>query len=701
MFAGSKGSLCLLAVGLLLIQNVNPQNLRKRGVKQMTKALKSQSILFGGAKQQMANIDPNACAAYGYEESLSKSILYSDFFDYLNQLQVEYARSIYSPPDFCDKITDGQTFDVIIVGGGISGCLMAKLLSQTGCTVLVIEAGPDAPIVSAIPAMWPEIVQDKRYDWGFVLEANPKYGLGLKDNLVRINQARVLGGSSTINDMIHDRGSMYDYERWEALNLTGWTYADDIEPIYEKIENIRLQSTSADTVNTETSESVTTTVGNDGSVTITTVKTEKTNILRSTFSKAFETIGFKSPDQFTVSEHVGIAPPQYYLKDGQRLIASNIFLRSIKNKDSVRVAKNSEVSKLCFDETKTKVIGVEFRNPQGKIIKVNANKEVIVAAGSINSVRVLQQSGIGDAELLGKYNIPLVKNLPGVGRRLNLHPMFFGLCYTFTKTPVSSYTINEIIFEYLSKRTGRFSDIGMSNFIGYLDTDFKGNPDIAVTQYYFPAEDTLFLRSQLKAWNVNDDLVERFVKVNLNKAILIIGLVTLCPKAEGRVEINSNDPFKNPTITYPLYTKEEDIKDILTAVKMVDDVMKYKDFRNFDTTSVPMEIKECASCKYQSEEYYRCAIKYLSTTTNHPTGTLRMGPLSDPLSVVGPDLRVNGFSNLRVVGEPVIPVEMVTDSSAVAMMLAERCAGFIRSPPNLTKVVKTTKVEEKTTILQE
>ncbi|KAI5746643.1 hypothetical protein M8J77_005879 [Diaphorina citri] len=692
MFAGAKGAFCLVAIGLLLIQHVDNKSLRKRGVSKMTKSLKSQSIVFGGKKQVQTAIDPNACVVFGYEENLSKAILYNDFFDYLNQLQIEYARSIYYPPDFSSKITDGQSFDIIIVGGGISGCLTAKLLAQSGCSVLILEAGPDAPISSAIPALWHESIQDSKLDWGFVLESNPSYGLGLKDNVVRLNQARVLGGSSIINDMIHDRGSQYDYERWEGLNMTGWTYSD-MDAIYTRIERTKL-----DTVRTET-ESETVTVDNDGTVTITTIKTEKINLLRSTFSKAFEDIGFKSPDTFTVSDHVGIAPPMYYLKDGQRMIASSIFLRAIKDKNTVQVSKNSEVTKLCFDETKTKVTGVEFRNPQGKTIKVNANREVVLAANSINSVRILQQSGVGDAALLSKYNIPLVKNLPGVGKRLSLHPMFFGLSYTFTKTPVSSYTINEIIYEYLTQRTGRFTDIGMSNFIGYLDTDFKGNPDVAVTQYYFPAQDTLFLRGHLKAWNVNDDLVERFVKVNADKPILIIGLVSLCPKAEGVVEINSNDPTKNPTIRYPLYTEEEDIKNILTAVKMVDRVMKYRDFKNFQTNSVQLEIKECAKCKYQSEEYYRCAIKYLSTTTNHPTGTLRMGPPSDPLAVVGPDFRVNGFSNLRVVGEPVIPVEMVTDSSAVALMLAERCATFIQSPVNVTTVTKTT--VEKTSVISE
>lgn len=664
----------------------------------MLKSLKSQSIVFGGAKTQVNAIDPNACAVYGYEESLSKSILYNDFFDYINKLQIDYAKSIYYPPDFSAKITEGQSFDVIVIGGGVSGSLIAKLLGQNGINVLVIEAGPDAPLVSAIPALWPEIIQNKKYDWGFVLDQSPKYGLGLKDKVVRINQARVLGGSSTINDMIHDRGSLYDYERWEALNLTGWTYANDIEPIYDRIESIRLQSGGSDILQTETSENVTTTVDSDGSVTITTVKTEKINLLRSSFSKAFEDIGYKSPETFTVSEHVGIAPPQYYLKDGQRLIASSVFLRAFKNKENVKVIKNSEVSKLCFDDTKTKVTGVEFRNPQGKIVKVNANKEVIVAAGTINSVRILQQSGIGDAALLSKYNIPLVKNLPGVGRNLHLHPMFFGLIYTFTKTPVASYTYNEIIYEYLTERTGRFSDIGMSNFIGYLDTDFKGNPDIAVRQYYFPVEDTMFLRSQLKAWNVNEDLVERFVKVNIDKPILIIGLVTLCPHGEGTVEINSNDPFKNPTIKYPLYTEEKDIKNVITAVKMVDRVMKYKDFKTYGTNSVPLEISECSTCKPQSEEYYRCAIKYLSTTTNHPTGTLKMGSPSDPSAVVGPDFKVCGFNNLRVIGEPVIPLDMVTDSSAVPLMLAERCAEFITKPS--AKVVTKT-VKEEATIIQE
>lgn len=648
--------------------------------------------MFGGVKTQLNSIDPGTCVPFGYEENLQNSVLFSDFFDYVNQIQLQYAQSIYYPPDFSSNFTDGQAFDVIVVGGGLNGCLMAKLLAQSGSSVLVIEAGPDAPLTAAIPAMWTEILQDTKYDWNFVLDSNPQFGLGLKDHLVRLNQAKVLGGSSTINDMIHDRGSMYDYQRWEFLNMTGWTY-NDIDAIYQRIERGHFEGTESE------SETVTTTVDGNGEVTIRTVKTQKINILRSTFSKAFADIGFKSPNTFTVSEHVGIAPPQYYLKDGQRMLASNLFLRSIKNKDAVRVIKNSEVSKLCFDETKTKVIGVEYRNAQGKIVKANANREVVVAANSINSVRILQQSGIGDAALLSKYNIPVVKNLPGVGKRLSLHPMFFGLVYTFSKTPISSYTINEIIYEYLTQRSGRFSELGMSNFIGYLDTDFKDNPDVAVTQYYFPAQDTLFLRGQLKAWNVNNELVERFVNVNIDNAILIIGLVSLCPKAEGTVEISSNDPFKNPTIKYPLYTNEDDIKNILTAVKMVDNVMRYRDFKNFDTKATRLEIKECADCKFQSDEYYRCALKYLSTTTNHPTGTLRMGPLSDPMTVVGPDFKVCGINNLRVTGEPVIPVEMVTDSSAVALMLTERCASFIKSPIIVKTVV--TKQVEKTAIIQE
>lgn len=134
---------------------------------------------------------------------------------------------------------------------------------------------------------------------------------------------------------------------------------------------------------------------------------------------------------------------------------------------------------------------------------------------------------------------------------------------------------------------------------------------------------------------------------------------------------------------------------------MVDNVMRYRDFKNFNTNAVRVQIKECESCKFQSDEYYRCALKYLSTTTNHPTGTLRMGPPSDPMSVVGPDFKVCGFDNLRVTGEPVIPVDMVTDSSAVAMMLTERCAAYIKSPPTtVVKTVVTKKVEE-TAIIRE
>lgn len=678
----------------LLFRHTDSVNLRKRGVHKMLKSLKSQSLVFAGGKTQMNTIDPSTCVPFGYEEILENSILFSDFFDYVNQIQLQYAQSIYYPLDFSSNCTDGQTFDVIVVGGGLNGCLMAKLLAQSGCSVLVIEAGPDAPLTSAIPAMWTEILLDTKFDWNFVLDSNPQYGLGLRDKLVRLNQARVLGGSSTINDMIHDRGSMFDYQRWENLNMPGWTY-NDMDLIYQRIERGHFEGTS-ETEN----ETVTTSVDGNGDITITTVKTQKINLLRNTFSKGFADIGFKSPDSFTVSEHVGIAPPLYYLKDGQRMLASNIFLRSLKNKDAVRVIKNSEVSKLCFDETKTKVIGVEYRNAKGQIVKAMANREVVLAANSINSVRILQQSGIGDAALLSKYNIPVVKNLPGVGKRLSLHPMFFGLIYTFPKTPISSYTINEIIYEYLTQRTGRFSEMGMSNFIGYLDTDFKDNPDVAVTQYYFPVQDSLFLKGQLKAWNLNDDLIDRIIKVNNDNAILIIGLVSLCSKAEGTVEICSNDPFKNPNIKYPLYTNEDDIKNILTAVKMVDNVMRYKDFKNFETSAVRLEIQECASCKFQTDEYYRCALKYMSTTTNHPTGTLRMGPLSDPMTVVGPDFKVCGITNLRVTGEAVIPVEMVTDSSAVAMMLTERCASFIKTNPVVSKTV-VTKTVEKTAVVHE
>ena len=535
--------------------------------------------------------------------------------------------------------SNDQEYDYIIVGAGSAGCVLANRLSADPANkVLLLEAGSkDWNPWIHVPVGYFKTMHNPATDWCYMTEPDK----GIDGRKLQWPRGKVLGGSSSLNGLLYVRGQKEDYDRWEALGNKGWSFKD-VLPYFRKSED---QERGEDEYH-----------GVDGPLKVSDLRLRRP--IADMFIKAAEQIGIPFNKDYNGAEQEGVAYFQQTAHNGFRWSAAKGYLNPVKSRSNLTVITHAHTSRIIIDSidkkpgNKPKAVGIEYLN-KGSLKKVKARKEVILSAGAIGSPQILQLSGIGSTELLNKLEIPVVKELPGVGQNLQDHlqiRLVFKTKQSTLNDELNSYFKQfKVGLEYFFKRTGALT-LAASQIVIFTKTKPEvERPDI---QFHF----------QPLSADKPGDGVHPF-------SAFTASVCQLRPHSSGHLEITSTDPLKYPEI-HPNYLSDE--RDLEVAVESIKVARRIA-----EAPAIAGEILDeyVPGREYQSDEELLLAARKFSQTIYHPTSTCKMG--HDEMAVVDDRLRVHGIDGLRVVDASIMPEIVSGNTNAPSIMIGEKGSDMI------------------------
>ncbi|KAI5724823.1 hypothetical protein M8J77_007589 [Diaphorina citri] len=631
-------------------------------------------------------------------------------------------------------------YDFIIVGAGVGGCVVAHRLSEVpSWKVLLIEAGDEDRIFTDL-VLISHYYQFTPYNWGFKTTPQKNACLGLPNNQCLWPQGKGVGGSTIINGNIFTRGFPNDFNEWESLGNTGWSF-DNVLKYFKKFERINIPELNSDTVYHNTNGLL--------NVEYSPYKSKLSDI----FLKSSKELGYTNIDYNNPNTKIGFSIVQSTIKNGRRMTASKAYLKPIIDRTNLHVIKNSRVVKIIIDPISKQAKGVELVK-NGHKRSVFARKEVIVSSGAFNSPKLLMLSGVGPREHLTELGIPVVQDLR-VGDNLMEHVAYsaltFGINKTFSvvtkrllrqpiktgvkwiagqgeltstgtdglaffKTKYNGYkqagpadipTANDAIF---SGNDNRIRKRDSSNTVDCINTfnhlrlckesnatfgnvdengrrrralvpggDSDGaDVEIMFIPASFATEGEAEISFLRKTMGVSDDIYKEVYRDVINKDSWSVWIITMYPESRGKVRLASKNPWAPPLIDPNFFDKEIDVLRIVEGIKFAIRMSETEPFQSIGSKLVDRPIPGCKHLPFGSDEYWVCCVKHLTMQTHHQCGTCKMGPATDPTAVVDPRLRVYGIQGLRVIDASIMPVLPGGHTVAPTYMIGEKGADMIK-----------------------
>lgn len=338
----------------------------------------------------------------------------------------------------------------------------------------------------------------------------------------------------------------------------------------------------------------------------------------------------------------------------------------------------SQVIKIIISPHTKEAYGVKYIH-DGKLYIAKANKEVILAAGAINTAQLLLLSGVGPKEELEKLDIHIAEDL-SVGRDLKDHIAFVGVNYIINDTISEETDYKEALIAYLKNGEGPLTSVNVEG-LGFIRTPVsKDKPDYPDAELIFVPQAYNVGYEKLKHLNFKPETYDSVWKPIEGKRAFTIAVVPTQPKSRGTVTLKTKDPLNHPLISPNQLTdpEEYDINTLLAGIQKALAYGKTETFHKLGAHLNTHQVHGCDQYEIDTEAYWKCAVKYLSISLRHPSGTAKMGPETDPEAVVDNKLRVKGIHKLRVADASVIPVSITGHINAPVVMIGEKAADLIK-----------------------
>ncbi len=532
-----------------------------------------------------------------------------------------------------------DTFDYVIVGAGSAGCVLANRLSEDADTsVCLLEAGPrDWHPYIHLPAGFIKTFYNKSINWGYSQEPGPWTG----GRQIYAPRGKTLGGSSSINGHIYNRGQHQDFDTWAQLGNRGWGYAD-VLPYFKRLER-RIGDGDA------------TYRGRDGGLTVTDL--DWSDPLCDAFIAGAVSLGIPRNPDYNGSTQEGVAYAQRTIHNGRRVSAATAFLRPAMKRGNVHVRTHAHATEIVFDGKRA--IGVRYTKggKGGASVEVRARKEVILSGGAYNSPQLLQLSGVGSPELLQSLGIEVRHALAGVGEGLQDHyaPRSVARVRNIRTVNERARGFNLAIeaMKWAAMRRGILSLSPTMVYCFWHSGETTESSDLQLT--FTPASYKEGVQGQLE-----------------DEPGMTVAAWQQRPESRGYVRCRSADPFEAPIIQTNYLVEEIDRRVVVAGMRLARRLL----------ASIPLapyyEREDFPGPDVQTDDEFLAAATQRGTTTFHPGCTCRMGSADSKWAVVDDQLRVHGLQNLRVIDASVMPRMISANLNASTMMIADKASDLIR-----------------------
>lgn len=530
-----------------------------------------------------------------------------------------------------------DSFDYVIVGAGAAGCVLTNRLTEDGnSSVCVLEAGgQDRHPFIHIPGGFVKTLYGDRFLWPFVTE--PSESLG--GRTVAVPQGQVVGGSSSVNGMVYNRGQAADFDTWAQMGNRGWGF-EDLLPYFKRSE-------------TRIGEGDDRVRGRGGELPITDI--DWTNPLAEAFIDAAVAMGIPRIADYNAGTQFGAGYFQRYIHRGKRVSAAKAFLRPALKRPTAELRTRVQVTAITLEGRRA--TGVRYRDASGIEHEVGARREVILSAGAVNSPKLLQISGIGPPGLLQDIGVPVQVAHDGVGENLRDH-----YSVRMTARARNVVTINEaarwplLPLEVGKWLAGKPSVLALCPTIGFVHG--KSHPDL---------DD-----ADMRILFTPGSYMEGKVYVLDDHPGMTCGAAQPRPESIGYVRAVSDRPQDPPSVQPNYLAAETDRQITLAGLRLVRSLFNSDQLAPyFDCETLPGEA-------VQTDDELLDFARRRGNTGYHLVGTCRMGPDSDARAVVDDELRVKGVDRLRVVDASIMPMLPSANTFAATIAIAEKGADMIR-----------------------